>query len=367
MNKPKSDVRIQCRFYQGNIPCIPHKTSGVHCEDCTQFDPIRERILIVKLGAAGDVIRTTPLLRRFKKDHPAAEITWLTYYPELLPSGWVDRALNFSLATVTWLKSQRFDWLINLDKDMEAIALAETIDAAKKTGFRMDARGRCRPIGAAAETNKWLTGLWDDLNKANDLSYLDEIFQICGYDFSGEEYLMDFDTAAGRGGKPLTVGLNTGCGGRWPTRLWPDESWIELANRLVANGYHVLFLGGPQEDEKNRKMAQLCSADYRGVLPLRDFCNLVHTCDFMVTQVTMAMHIAIAAKKYLVLLNNIFNRAEFFLYGRGAILEPELGCLGCFKQQYDDRCEATHCMSLIKAEAVQKAIENAPDPFSRKS
>ena len=278
--------------------------------------------------------------------------------------GWVDNILNFSLADVTWLNTQQFDWLINLDKDREAIALAASISAKRKTGFHIDQRGRCIPFGSRSEERKWLTGLWDDLNRGNQLSYLHEIFQICGYDFAGEEYLMDLDGDESLGAESITVGLNTGCGERWPTRLWPKERWIDLAKRLVSKGYRVLLLGGPQEDRKNRQISEQSSAQYLGVMPLRNFSNLVNSCDIIVSQVTMAMHIAIAAQKYLVLLNNIFNKAEFYLYERGVILEPEIGCLGCFKQRFDDRCEVDDCMSLISVEAVEQAVENASKRIS---
>ena len=36
-------------------------------------------------------------------------------------------------------------------------------------------------------------------------------------------------------------------------------------------------------------------------------------CDVVVSQVTMAMHIAIGLGKRLILMNNIFNRNEFFI------------------------------------------------------
>ncbi|PIU40254.1 MAG: glycosyl transferase, partial [Candidatus Omnitrophica bacterium CG07_land_8_20_14_0_80_50_8] len=35
------------------------------------------RILIIKLGAMGDVLRTTPLLPALRKKYPGSKITWL--------------------------------------------------------------------------------------------------------------------------------------------------------------------------------------------------------------------------------------------------------------------------------------------------
>ena len=80
------------------------------------YDPVRERILIIKLGAIGDVLRTTPLLRRLKQLYPHAEIWWLSHTPEVLPT-MVDRRLLFNLSSTLLLESTTFDIVYNLETD----------------------------------------------------------------------------------------------------------------------------------------------------------------------------------------------------------------------------------------------------------
>ncbi|MCD6356670.1 MAG: hypothetical protein J7L66_05220, partial [Anaerolineaceae bacterium] len=150
-------VKPNCKYYRGFIPCIFHKQTGIHCNECTHYEALNERILIIKLGAIGDVIRTTPLLRKLRNEYPYAEITWLTYTPKVVPTKWVNNILDFSLQNIVWLYQQRFDWLINLDKDREAVALAEKITATKKSGFTMNNYGKCIPMGQPSEEHKWLT------------------------------------------------------------------------------------------------------------------------------------------------------------------------------------------------------------------
>ncbi|PYR34436.1 MAG: hypothetical protein DMF90_17160 [Acidobacteria bacterium] len=75
-------------------------------------------ILIVKLNAAGDVVRTTPLLRRLR-----ADVTWITAaanlqllkgaYPDLRCFSWEDRE---SAA------DRPFDLVINLEDELEPAA-----------------------------------------------------------------------------------------------------------------------------------------------------------------------------------------------------------------------------------------------------
>jgi ADP-heptose:LPS heptosyltransferase len=345
-------VRQDCIYFRGDIPCSPHKREGIHCETCTHYQPVKSRILLIKLGAIGDVIRTTPLLRKLRETHPSSEITWLTLTPEVVPSS-VDRALRFTLPALVSLESDRFDLLINLDKDREAIALTERIRAAVKEGFGMDAvTGKCRPLNERAR-HKWMTGLFDDLNRQNTKSYPQEIFELCGFSFQGEKYILEVERRSWSipGPRPL-IGLNTGCGGRWTTRLWPIENWIRLIGLLKSSGKGVLLLGGDDEHAKNQHMASVTGAAYLGTHPLKKFMSLMAECDLVVTGVTMAMHIAIGLNKKLVLFNNIFNRNEFELYGLGEIVEPPNDCKGCFKGSCGEKC-----MERITPEEVFAAVE----------
>ena len=66
-------VKTDCKYFKGDIPCVYHKKEGVKCNDsCKYYYPkinkkMKKRILIIKLGAIGDIIRTTPILRQLDK------------------------------------------------------------------------------------------------------------------------------------------------------------------------------------------------------------------------------------------------------------------------------------------------------------
>jgi heptosyltransferase-2 len=349
------DVRRDCLHFRGDIPCRPHKQRGVHCADCPDFVEREGRILIVKLGAAGDVIRTTPLLIPLRRDFPRHRISWISQFPALLPSE-VDDRLPLDATTILWARRTPFDLLINLDKDREACALAGEVEARRRRGFRLGADGFCEPCDEGPARAKFLTGLFDDVNRANNRSYLQEIFDVCGYEFAGERYLLDLPDdapALDLPGEGPVVGLNTGCGGRWTSRLWPEPHWAGLARRLAEDGYTVMLLGGPEEDDKNRRLAGATGAVYPGVHPLQDFIGVMNRCEVVVTAVTMAMHVAIGLDKQLVLLNNIFNPAEFELYGRGEIVMPPQGCK-CF---FQPRCtQPDFCLESLTPDLVRDAV-----------
>ena len=65
MKSKKFSVRIDCRLFRGDIPCSP----GAICENCPDYEPMGKKILILKLGAIGDVLRTTPVLPELHNAH----------------------------------------------------------------------------------------------------------------------------------------------------------------------------------------------------------------------------------------------------------------------------------------------------------
>ncbi|RPH95942.1 glycosyltransferase family 9 protein [candidate division KSB1 bacterium] len=352
-------VHRNCRHFRGDIPCKPHKRDGVICENCLQFDPIDARICIIKLAAAGDVIRTTPLLRKLRSEFPHAWITWVTETPDVIPTrafdpNGVDEVLRWGYDAGLIVEETPWDWVILLDKDRPACVLSNRADAKKWSGFGLS-EGRPIALDEAAHI-KFLTGIDDKLNRANTLSYPQEIFRMCGYEWKGEEYVLDpcLDQPLPEGlpeHRPL-IGLNTGCAPRWKTRLWPEHYWTELSLELKRADFGVLLLGGPIEHEKNLRIAAASGATYLGHFPLKQFVRLVGQIDLMVTAVTMAMHVAIGLQKRLVLFNNIFNAREFELYKRGEILEPDPPCTCTFVAE----CPL-HCMERIKAERVLDAVK----------
>ena len=355
------DIKFNCRHFKGDIPCTPNKLRDKVCVNCDEFDKIETKILIIKLGAIGDVMRSTPLLTRFRKDYPSPHITWITLTPEVLPKNYVDDIYKFDFASVYKIENTSFDIAVNLDKDKEACMLLQNVDAKRKFGFIW--KDNHVSIATPQAEHKLITGVFDTISKENSKNYMQEIFEICGMEFNNEPYLLNFNSAlvsefdfikVKAGGKKI-IGLNTGCGKRWQTRLWPESYWIELINKLQSQNFFPLLLGGPDEDEMNKKYAASTGALYPGTFSLQQFIALSSICDVILTAVSMMMHIAIGLQKPLVLFVNIFNRHEFYLYDKGVIMEPSSGC-DCY---YGNSCKRgeNHCMKDIPVESVFAEIK----------
>lgn len=354
-------IKFDCRYFRGYIPCQPNKLRNKICNSCDEYLPFSKKILIIKLGAIGDVIRSTPLAVKYRSIYPGCHITWLTHFPDVLPPKEIDQIYTFDFLSYYKIKNSRFDIAINLDKDPEAIALLAEVSASEKYGFILN--NNHLDAATPAAQHKIVTGLFDGVSKENTKSYLEEIFEICHLEFQGEPYLLNYNQEyaqkwnvlrAQAGGKKI-IGLNTGCGERWKTRLWPKEYWISFVSMLSHAGYYPVLLGGPAEDAQNRSLAEATGAYYPGTFSLAEFIALTSNCDAIVTQVSMMMHIATGLKKPMVLFNNIFNKYEFELYQRGVIVEPSSGC-DCF---YGNTCKREkNCMHDLQPEAAFEALDS---------
>lgn len=346
-----------CLHFKGDVPCNPHKEYGYHCSDCPAFTLISKRILIIKLGAIGDVIRTTPLVSTYKKMYPNCKITWLTMTPAILPKNAIDEILKFDYASALYLQNAEFDIAINLDKEKEASALLLQVKASEKYGYILK-DNVSQPVNDLA-FHKFHTGLFDDVSQANTLNYCQEIYALCGMEYQGEPYLLDNHNDKGFVWNDINrskkiVGLNTGCGDRWTTRLWPIEYFSELAKKLIAEGFEVILLGGEQEHPRNLEIQKLSGAKYLGYFSLPQFINLINQCDLIVTQVTMGMHLTLGLQKKIVLMNNIFNPNEFDLFGNGEIVMPDKQCQ-CF---YRGSCKlGITCMNDLSVEKVFNSVK----------
>jgi len=339
-----------CLHFRGHIPCVPNKRDGSTCVSCSHYVVRSKRILIIKLGASGDVIRTTPLLHLIDEQHPGAEVWWLTESPDIVPDR-VHHVLPMCFESVLRLQGVSFDVVYSLDKDPHACALASSLRAETIYGFVLR-NGVPAPANALAE-HKFVTGIFDNVSQTNTMSYPQELIELCGGTWAGQTYIAPIAANAERGGRPC-IGLNTGCGTRWLTREWPLPSWISLIERLQRNGYDVVLLGGPAEHNRNTGLAKETGAAYAGIQPYRDFFATVGSCTVIVTAVTMAMHVAIAMGTRIVLMNNIFNRHEFELYGLGEIVQPQRECVCYFR----GTClhEQGSCMDTLSVDQIEAAV-----------
>ena len=129
------------------------------------------KILIIKIGALGDVIRTTTILQAIRKKCPKHYISWLIKEDskEVLEGHpLLDEVLVYNADTLARLQIEAYDLVINLDKDQPSTSIATLVKSPKKLGFGCDENGKTTFFNEEAQY-LYENGLNDNLNKKNPL------------------------------------------------------------------------------------------------------------------------------------------------------------------------------------------------------
>ena len=230
-------VRLNCRNFNGEKPCLYNAI----CSSCLNYQPQGKKILIIKLAAIGDVLRTTPILLGLKRKYPQSFISWITKRDAvglLKDNGYIDRLLVYDLPDIQRLKIERFDILICLDKEPEAVVLANQVKAKHKFGFGLDLRtGNVIPFNKESRY-AWELGLSDELKfHQNKKSYPQIIFEMAKLDYKNDEYILNIsninreyarsllDKIGLKNTSPI-IGLNTGAGTRFANKAWTEEGFV---------------------------------------------------------------------------------------------------------------------------------------------
>jgi len=322
--------------------------------------------LVVKLGAIGDVMRTTSVLPGLRERYYPAEIDWITSpaSEKLL----IDNPYIHDL--FVWQERKtlgQYDIVIGLEDDKEACELVSNLRPAKI-------------IGSYAENGKltYTSSAWFDmsaiskyglekanvLKKQNRKTFQQHMSELLGikvgpYVFSLTpdeiEYGRKFVLELGIGKRERVIGMNTGAGSRWQYKALSIEKTIDLVKRIKDElGMASLILGGEEEKGRNQILSKETGMPNGGLHSLRHFAAVVNQCAVVVSSDSLAMHFAIAAGRRLVVFFGPTSAAEIELYGLGSKVYPNMDCLVCYKKRCDIK---PSCMDLLPVEELFTAVK----------
>jgi lipopolysaccharide heptosyltransferase II len=263
-------------------------------------------ILIVKLGATGDVVRTTPLLRRLD-----AHFTWVTASrnKSLLEDL---NAIAVDLRVVDWenrsiLEGESFDLVINLEDDLEAARILKSVRTERLFGAYANGNGG---MSYTEDASRWfdlsLISIHgrkgaDELKFHNRHTYQELIFDGLGLEFAGEEYVLPATPKSDLQGD---VAIASEAGPIWPMKKW--AYYDRLKDELESRGLKVNFL-------PTRPTLLEHLADVRG-----------HRC--LVSGDSLPMHLALGTHVPCVALFNCTSPWEIHDYGiLTKLVSPLLG------------------------------------------
>jgi len=365
------NVRQDCRFFIPDRPCKFHKIEGAVCNSgCSYFKKIHPKILVIKLDALGDVLRTMSILPPLKKKYPDSYITWITRgnaVPLFKNVELVDEVLDYRDPVATYLlQIITFDLVINPDANKTAALMASSVKANEKKGFFLETSGEI--IASNNRAYEWfLMGLNDGIKKQNTKTYQQIVLDMLDLN-ENDSYIPlilnnkekkeseIFCKEKGLDRESQIVGLNIGAGGRWQNKIWPIEHYEELIKRLLRRNIQILLLGGVEEKNrlallKEKFGDKIVSGSYSN--SLREFFSVLNVCDILVSSDTMAAHAGLALRKKSVVLFGPTSINEFEAYGRGIKLYTDMDCLVCYRSTCDKK---PNCMDLLKPEIVEEAI-----------
>jgi ADP-heptose:LPS heptosyltransferase len=196
-------------------------------------------VLIVKLGATGDVVRTTPLLRRL-----ASSVTWITAAKNaVFLEGLTDNLRQFSWEERTRALDIPYDLAINLEDTLEVALFLKSVRAAEIFGAYADSSKRLR----YTDNSKCWFDLSlisfhgrqeaDRLKLLNRQTYQELIFAGLRLRFAAEPYLLPEPIETGLSGD---VAIAADAGPIWPMKKW--TYYGELKQALEDRGLIVNVL-----------------------------------------------------------------------------------------------------------------------------
>lgn len=297
---------------------------------------MKENILIIKFGAMGDVLRTTPILREIG---PGNVIIWVTdseSVPILKDNGYIqqENIIVFDFDTTYMeLDNVPFDRIYCLDEDPRAYALAVSLKARSK--FFLD--------------EHWCRMSISNYDKrVNHNSYQHWLFKACGLEWKGQEYVIAGQEE--RSIQPIkTVGIETRVGPKWPTKNW--TGWDELKVRLEGKRYKVISF-------KEKKFA--------------DYIKDVLKCDLIITPDTLTMHLALAYKVPVIALFTATSAAEIYDYKRMIKIISQADCVCCYKKgcpEHDLECarkiDPVRIIEVVEDLALIRGNANGKDRRAR--
>lgn len=344
--------------------------------------PGTDRILIIKLGAMGDVLRTKAILPELRRRYPESPISWLTEASSLpiVDDPLVDEALPWEEQSLLYLLRRRYDTVYCLDKDPHAVALSRRVQARRRLGFAPTDHNTATVWNREAAYALRL-GLSDELKfHMNEKSAQQIVTEACALPWNGERYHLRLSSsvrgkvrarwAALRG--PLAdgvrlIGLNTGCGPAFATKAWTREHMASFV-RLVArrDDLAILLLGGPRERELHDfLLAEAGDLAGRKVFdsgtdnPLDTFFGWVSLCDGVATSDSLAMHVAIALQVPVAVWFGATCHQEVDFHGLGEKLVSDFTCSPCYLKECP---KPVFCMSEIRPDDVLAALLRAMEP-----
>jgi heptosyltransferase-1 len=354
--------------------------------------PENVNILIVKLSSIGDVIHTLPALAALRRCYPDADITWvveeaaadlLTGHPDLdrvlvsrrktwirdFRQGRIAAPLREMRALLRELRSRPYDLVIDFHGLFKSAVIVLVSGGKRKLGYDSMQEGSGlfynEKIPEAMEKHavdryldfvRYLAG---DGIEASCLAAAPEFTIAAGEKGLRQRTSLQDEHSAiieavesrgngmksGGGRKPETRFVAVNPVALWETKLWEDNKFAELCDRVRQELGIGVILTGSEAGPLDRICAQMKTAavNLGGRTTLRELACLYSDASLVITTDSGPMHLAAAVG------TPVVGRL-----GPGhRIIRCGLSCSPCFRKH----CKAPRCMTEISVEDVFATVK----------
>lgn len=349
------------------------------------YDVAPMNILIVKTSAIGDVTHTIPALNCLRKQYPDAHITWLIepaaadlvlghgavdvvlvaerqkWLKEFRSGQWLSAIKKFG-RFVKRLRSRKYDLVLDFQGLLKSSLWVVLSGGKRRVGF---GRGMQHAECSWLFLNERIPAVDMEIHALDRgfllLKALGVACSEVAYDFPITDLLQDkvgviLKNAGFEDGKQPLVVINPQT--TWDTKLWYDERFVQVADRLVERGCFVVFSGGPGDVEANRAIVENMTPpalDMSGKSSLKELATLYKQADVLISTDTGPMHIGAAMDTPVVAVFGPTAPWRTGPYGENhQVLRSNLPCSPCFKRE----CPRSHnkeCMDTISVAQVVEA------------
>jgi lipopolysaccharide heptosyltransferase I len=336
-----------------------------------------ERILIIKLGAVGDVIHSLPLLQTLRDRFPRSYIAWavesaaapiLEGNPALDEMIRLERNQLRGMAGLAYfrrwlraLREKRFDTALDPHNLFKSGVMAYASGASVRIGFKKLREGNflfmnrwIRPGPRHRHAVEKYLCLLDPLG-VQESQWIFRFPLAWGPE---DEDRMDrfwIQQGLGRGGSSPEPVVAVNPGANWPSKRWIPERYARVADRLVNEyGVRILILWGPDERPLADRIARAMK-EIPVIAPetdLKQLMALITRCRLLITGDTGPLHIAAALEVPTVSLFGPSDPARNGPYGHGhaVVRSPVPPATHWQKKEIGD-----HWMGAIPIETVVEA------------
>ncbi len=350
------------------LDLMAKKTLSVYEEALSRY-----KILVIKLGALGDVVLISPSLHaiRSKFPQPKYKISLLInnpyqeimfncpYIDELIVSDLSDKdkGIRGLLRISRELRKRDFDFSIDLQNNHKSHLLAFLSFIPARYGYK---RKFGFLLNHALAYEKMSQGPVDHqlrLLKMLDIEAKDSYLELWP-NKEDEEYIEKFLNEQWLGVSQILVGLNVSASKKWRSKNWPQSYIVRLCEELALKDVRVVFTGELEDLTWVKEVVDLLKKAKPiiacGKTSINQLVSLIKRCRVYISPDSAPLHIAAAVgTPYIALFGPTDPKQHLIPGGKGIVFYKNISCAPCYKPV----CTKKECMYAIKPREVLEAVE----------